>query len=195
MDVTPDKRQQARELADEYLGRGASIARAAVAPLGMVGRVVLAAGLVIWIAGPAPVWDSAPSLVPSLFLLLLLLAPGLRLLRHRRRMQLVLDDLPHLLDNFSGALQETAGVVGLPGQWRDSGRAGRSGLLATGKRCHAFYRNDLAPLRSGGKVIGQVTDALAAFAGPALMLSGLALLVGMVEIALSPIAVIFRMFN
>lgn len=195
MEVTPDKRQQARELADEYLGRGAAIARAAVNPLGLAGRLVLAAGFVIWVAGPAPFWDSAPTTPLSVFLLLLLLAPGLRLLRHRRRMQAVLEDLPALVDNLTAAMQGASGVGDLPGHWRETGRTGGSGLLTTGKRCYTFYRQDLAPLRSGpGKVVGQVTDALSAFTGPALILSGAALLVGLAEVVLSPIAVIIRLF-
>jgi hypothetical protein len=195
MEVTPDKRQRARELADEFLGRGATIARATVSPLDLAGRVALAAGLVIWIAGPAPFWHSAPSLPLSLVLLALLLAPGLRLLRHRRRMQTVLDDLPGLVDNLTSALQEgTSGVGALPGHWRDSGQPGKSGLLATGKRCYTFYRQDLGPIRAGpGRVVGQVTDALASFNAPALMLSGAALLAGIVEVILAPIAMIIRL--
>jgi hypothetical protein len=43
-------------------------------------------------------------------------------------------------------------------------------------------------------VIGEVTDVLAAFTGPALLLSGVALLAGIVEIVLSPLAVIIRLF-
>lgn len=195
MEVTPDRRHRARELADEYLGRGASIARAAVAPLGVAGRLVLAAGFVLWFAGPAPFWDSAPGIPLSAFLLLLLLAPGLRLLRHRRRMQAVLEDLPTLVDNLTAAMQGVSGVGDLPGHWRETARPGKSGLLTTGRRCYTFYRQDLAPLRNGpGNVVGQVTDALSAFTGPALMLSGAALVVGLAEVVLFPVAVIIRLF-
>ena len=194
MDVTPDKRQQARELADEYLGRGAGIARAAVGPLGTVGRVVLAAGLVIWVVGPAPFWDSAPSTAFSVLALIVLAAPGVRLLRHRRRMQAVLEDLPNLLDNLDGAVDTTNGLGELPGRWRDTGSTGRSGVLAIGKRCYTFYRQDIAPLRAGSKIIDQVTDALAAFNGLALFVSGIALLAGLVEVVVTPFAVIIRLF-
>lgn len=41
MEVTPDKGQQAREMADEFLGRGAAITRAAIKPLGIVRRLAL----------------------------------------------------------------------------------------------------------------------------------------------------------
>jgi hypothetical protein len=161
----------------------------------VAGRLVLAAGFVLWVAGPGPFWDSAPSTPLSAFLLLLLLAPGLRLLRHRRRMQVVLEDLPTLVDNLTAALQDAGGVGDLPGHWRETARPGRSGLLTAGRRCYTFYRQDLAPLRNGpGKVVGQVTDSLSAFTGPALMLSGAALLVGLAEVVLSPIAVITRLF-
>jgi hypothetical protein len=194
MDVTPDKRQQARELADEYLGRGAGIARAAVGPLGKIGRIVLAAGLVIWVAGPAPFWDSAPSTAFSVLALIVLAAPGVRLLRHRRRMQAVLDDLPMLLDNLDGAVGATNGLGELPGRWRDTGSAGKSGVLATGKRCYTFYRQDIVPLRADSKIIDQATDALAAFNGLALFVSGIALLAGLIEIVVSPVAVIIRLF-
>ena len=194
MDSAPDKRQQARELADEYLGRGAGIARSAIGPLGKVGRVVLTAGLVIWAVGPAPFWDSAPSTTFSVLALLVLAAPGVRLLRHRRRMQAVLDDLPALLDNLDGAVGATNSLGELPGRWRDTGSTGKSGVLATGKRCYTFYRQDIAPLRAGSKIIDQATDALAAFNGPALFLSGIALLAGLVEVAVSPVAVIIRLF-
>jgi hypothetical protein len=194
MDVTPDKRQQARELADEYLGRGAGIARAAVGPLGTAGKVALVAGLLIWAVGPAPFWDSAPSTTFSVLALIVLAAPGVRLLRHRRRMQAVLDDLPTLLDNLDGAVDATNGLGELPGRWRDAGSSGKSGLLATGKRCYTFYRQDIAPLRAGSKIIDQVTDALAAFNGLALLVSGIALLAGLVEVVISPVALIIRLF-
>jgi hypothetical protein len=161
----------------------------------VAGRLALAAGVVIWIAGPAPFWDGAPNVGPSVLLLLVLLAPGLRLFRHRRRMQAVLNDLPDLVDDFAGAVRGAAeGIVDLPSHWRESGRAGRSGVLGTGRRCYTFYRRDLAPLRSGpGRVVGGLTDTLAAFSGPALMLSGVALLAALAEVVLSPIAVIIRL--
>lgn len=194
MDVTPDKRRQARDLANEYLGKGAGIARAAVGPLGKIGRIVLVAGLVIWVAGPATFWDSAPSIAFSVLALIVLAAPGVRLLRHRRRMQAVLDDLPKLLGNLDGAVQATGGLGELPGRWRDTESAGKSGILATGRRCYTFYRQDIVPLRAGSKIIDQATDALAAFNGLALFVSGIALLVGLVEIVLAPIAVIIRLY-
>ena len=197
MEATPDKRQRARELADEYLGRAAPIARAAVAPLGVAGRLALAAGLVIWAAGPAPIWQGAPNTALSLLLLVILLAPGLRLLRHRRRVQAVIANLPDLLDDFTGAIRgATVGISGLPEHWRESSAPEKSGAFATGRRCYKFYRQDLAPLRSGpGRVVGEVTDALAAFSGPALILSGIALLAALAEVVLSPITVIIRLIN
>jgi hypothetical protein len=41
--------------------------------------------------------------------------------------------------------------------------------------------------------LGGLTDTLAAFSGPALMLSGVALLAALAEVVLSPIAVIIRL--
>ncbi|MCA1843124.1 MAG: hypothetical protein LC792_08010 [Actinobacteria bacterium] len=45
------------------------------------------------------------------------------------------------------------------------------------------------------RALKDLTDALGAFGGPALVLSGVALLAGIVEVVVSPIAVIIRLFN
>lgn len=193
-EATPGKARQAKDLAEEFLGRGAAIARASIKPLAIVGRVMLGAGLVIWLVGPAPFWSNAPSLAFSLVALVLLGAPGARLLRHRRRMQKVLDDLPDLIDNMAAALDQTSTAVSGLREQRRATASGRPGLLATGKRCYAFYRHDLGPLRAGpGKVVEQVTDALEAFSGPALVLSAAALGIGLLEVVLCPIAVLLRL--
>ena len=193
MDVTPDKRQQARELADEFLGRGAAIARAAIRPFGIVGRLALIGGLVIWTAWSAPIWENAPHILSSLIALAFFAFPGLRLLRHRTRMQDVLEHLPSLLDNVTSAMSATSDLGHLRNSWRQSGEAARGGILGTGKRCLSFYRNDLASLRQGNKLLDQVNDALTAFSAPALMLSGLATVLGVVFLVLSPVAVLLRL--
>jgi hypothetical protein len=194
MEVTPDKRQQARELADEFLGRGAAIARAAIRPLGVVGRLALIAGLVIWVAWPAPFWENEPHILFSLIALAFFAFPGVRLLRHRTRMQDVLENLPTLLDNVTSAMSMATGDLGdLRSSWRQSGESVRGGILGTGKRCLSFYRNDLAPLRQESKLMDQVNDALTAFGGPALMLSGLATVLAVVFLVFSPIAVLLRL--
>lgn len=196
MEVTPDKRQQARELADEFLGRGAAIARAAIRPLGVVGRLALIAGLVIWVAWSAPFWANAPHILSSLIALAFFTFPGVRLLRHRTRMQDVLENLPTLLDNVTSAMSVATGDLGdLRSGWRQSGESAKGGILGTGKRCLSFYRNDLAPLRQGNKLMDQVNDALTAFGAPALMLSGLATMLGLAFLVLSPIAVLLRLIN
>jgi hypothetical protein len=184
-------------MADEFLGRGAGIARAAVGPLGAVGRVVVAAGVVLWVMGPAPIWESRPSLVASLILLVLLVAPGMRLVRHRSRMRQVLDDLPTLTDKLETALQSPAARVGvLADHWGENNRAGKEGPVHSGLRAWRFYRDDIRPLREGpGEVIAQLTDALAAFTGSAVMVSGVALVIGVVLVVLAPISVLFRLFN
>ena len=181
-------------MADEFLGRGAAIARASIKPLGAVGRVALVAGLVVWAAGPAPIWGDPPHIVFSLIALAVLAFPGARLLRHRARMQEVLENLPTLLDNVSAALATTKDLGRVRDSWEKSGETAKAGLLGTGRRGLAFYRHDIAPLRDGpGKVAGQVTDLLEAFSAPALFLSAIALLLGVVVIALSPIAVLIRL--
>lgn len=207
MEVTPDdptvatgsteaaKRQLAREMADEFLGRGATIARASIKPLGIAGRLALIGGLVVWGAGPAPFWDNPPDIIFSLIALAFFAFPGVRLLRHRARMHEVLENLRTLLDNLTAALAVTTGdLSGVRDSWRKSGKTAKPGLFGTGKRCLDFYRNDIAPLREGpGKVVEQVTDLLAAFSAPALFLSGIALLLAIILIALSPIAVLVRL--
>ena len=196
MEVTPDKRQQARELADEFLGRGAAIARAAIRPLGVVGRLTLIAGLVIWVAWSAPFWENAPHILSSLIALAFFAFPGVRLLRHRTRMQDVLENLPTLLDNVTSAMSVATGELGdLRSGWRQSGEAAGGGIFGTGRRCLSFYQNDLAPLRQGNKLMDQVNDALTAFGAPALMLSGLATVMGLVFLVLSPIAVLLRVIT
>ncbi len=181
-------------MADEFLGRGAHLARAAITPLGLLGRASLAAGLLIWVAGPAPFWDRRPSVVFSVLALVVLAFPGVRLLRHRGRLQPMLEDLPGLTDKLSRALEEsTTGLSTLSGRWRERRDTGKRGILAAAKWWYRLYREVLAPLRAGpGRVVGQVTDVLAAFSAPALILSGIALVLGLMEIILCPVAVIVR---
>lgn len=189
-----DRRQLAREMADEFLGRGAAIARASIKPLGFVGRLALIAGLVIWLAGPSPLWENRPHIVASLICLAFFAFPGVRLLRHRARMQEVLENLPTLLDDLTGAMSTVTEVGGLGSKWRQTGESAKPGLVGTSKRCINFYRNDLAPFRQGpGAVIEHVTDALTAFGGPALMLSGIAVVLGIAFVILSPVAVVIRL--
>lgn len=189
-----NRRQLARELADEFLGRGAAVARASIKPLGFLGRVALIAGVVIWLAGPSPLWENRPHILSSLICLALFAFPGVRLLRHRARMQEVLENLPTLLDDLTRAMSTVSEAGGLGTKWRQSGESAKPGLLGTGRRTINFYRNDLAPFRDGpGTVIEHVTDALAAFAGPALMLSGIAVVLGLVFVILSPVAVVIRL--
>ena len=189
-----DRQQLAREMADEFLGRGAAIARASIKPLGFVGRLALIAGLVIWLAGPSPLWENRPHILSSLICLAFFTFPGVRLLRHRARMQEVLDDLPTLLDDLASAMSTVTEAGGLGSKWRQRGESAKPGLIGTGKRCISFYRNDLAPFRDGpGAVVEHVTDALAAFGGPALVLSGIAVLLGIVFVVLSPVAVVIRL--
>lgn len=188
-----DRRQQAREMADEFLGRGAAIARASIKPLGFVGRLALIAGLVIWLAGPSPLWENRPHIVSSVICLAFFACPGVRLLRHRARMQDVLENLPTLLDDLTAAMSTLSDAGGLVSKWRQSGETARPGLIGTGRRCFNFYRNDLAPFREGpGAVIERVDDALSAFGGPAIVLSGIAVVLGIVFVALSPVAVVIR---
>ncbi|HKY76723.1 MAG TPA: hypothetical protein VJS45_11305 [Acidimicrobiia bacterium] len=206
MDVTPDdptvaagataadRRRLAREMADEFLGRGAAIARASIKPLGFFGRLALIAGLVIWLAGPSPLWENRPHIVSSLICLAFFALPGLRLLRHRTRMQEVLENLPTLLDDLTRAMSTVTEAGGLASKWRQSGESAKPGVVGTGKRTINFYRNDLAPFRQGpGAVIEHVNDALAAFAGPALVLSGIAVLLGLAFVVLCPVAVVIRL--
>ena len=189
-----DRQQLAREMADEFLGRGAAIARASIKPLAFLGRVALIAGLVIWLAGPSPLWENRPHIVSSLICLAFFTFPGVRLLRHRARMQEVLDNLPTLLDDLTTAMSTVTEAGGLGSKWRQSGESSKPGLVGTGKRCISFYRNDLAPFREGpGAVIEHVNDALTAFGGPALVLSGIAVLLGIAFVVLSPIAVVIRL--
>ena len=189
------RRRLAREMADEFLGRGAGIARASIRPLGVVGRVVLIAGLVVWTAGPSPLWDNPPHIVFSLVVLAVLVFPGVRLLRHRARMQEVLENLPALLDNVSAALAARNDLGRMREGWRTSGETGKAGRrFGTPRRWISFYRNDIRPLRQGpGKIVGQVTDALEAFSPPALILSGIALLLGAFIVLVAPIAVLIRL--
>ena len=188
------KRRLAREMADEFLGRGAGIARASIRPLGVVGRVALIAGLVVWTAGPSPLWDNPPHIVFSLVVLAVLVFPGVRLLRHRARMQEVLENLPTLLDNVSAALAARSDLGRVRDGWRRSGETRKAGRFGNARRWVSFYRNDIRPLRQGpGKIVGQVTDALEAFSPPALILSGIALLLGAVIVLVSPLAVLIRL--
>lgn len=188
------KRRLAREMADEFLGRGAGIVRASIRPLGVVGRVVLIAGLVVWAAGPAPLWDNRPHIVFSLVALAVLAFPGVRLLRHRARMQEVLENLPTLLDNVSAALAARNDLGQLRHGWRTSGETRKAGRFGAVRRWVSFYRNDVRPLRQGPtKIVGQVTDLLEAFSAPALILSGIALLLGAVIVLVSPLAVLIRL--
>jgi hypothetical protein len=190
----PDKRQLAREMAEEFLGRGAGIARASIKPLGILGRVALVAGLVIWVAGPAPFWENAPHMLSGLLTLALFAFPGVRLLRHQARMRTVLEDLPTLLDNVTGAMSTMTGTGDLRARWSRSGEAAKGGLVGSARRALSFYRNDLAPLRQGPhKLVGQVNDALSAFGAPALALSGIASLLAVVLLVLCPIAVVVRL--
>ena len=109
-------------------------------------------------------------------------------------MQEVLDNLPTLLDDLTTAMSTVTEAGGLGSKWRQSGESSKPGLVGTGKRCISFYRNDLAPFRDGpGAVIEHVNDALTAFGGPALVLSGIAVLLGIAFVVLSPIAVVIRL--
>lgn len=189
-----DRRQLAREMADEFLGRGAGIARASIKPLGVIGRLALIAGLVLWLAGPAPFWENPPHIVFSLFALGFFVFPGVRLLRHRARMREVLESLPTLLDDLTGAMSTLSDAGDLGSQWRRSAESAKPGLLGTGKRVINFYRTDLAAFRQGpGNVIGHVSDALTAFGAPALFLTGIAVLLAVVFLLVSPVAVVARL--
>lgn len=191
----PDRRQIAQEMATEFLGRGAGIARASIKPLGVLGRLALVAGIVIWIVGPAPFWDNSPHMLSSLLALAFFAFPGVRLLRHQARMRTVLEDLPTLLDNVTSAISTTPGDMGdLRVRWRQSGESAKGGLVGAGKRAMNFYRNDLGPLRQGPhKLVGQVNDALTAFGAPTLTLSGVAALMAVAILVLCPIAVVVRL--
>lgn len=207
MDVTPGKqepvteapvestRSRARELADEILGRGAAIARAAIGPLGVASRVAVVAGLVVWAALPAPWWESPPHLVFALVALFVLVLPGIRLRRHRARMQAALEGLPSMLAEVEGALRSMPGSLeDLSRRWQ-GGAAGRTGIVGTGRRCWRFYREGIAPLReqSPGAALGKLNDAISAFAGPALVLSGIALAMALALVLAAPIAVVVRL--
>lgn len=161
------------------------LARRLARPVGIVGRIGLVAGVVVWLLLPAPVWPDRPPWWSSAVSLVVLCAPGGWLMFHRWWLDRAFVRASEL------APAATATALNTYARIRGTGEPGDDAAAAGGRvrRAWRFYRGTISPLQ------GHVSDALgitAPFRPYTLFTSGVALVLTLVLLLCIPVALLLR---
>lgn len=172
---------------EELVGRASVLARRLARPLGIAGRIGLAAGVVVWLLLPAPVWPDRPPWWSSAVALVVLCAPGLWLVFHRWWLDRAFVRATELAPAATATALQTYARVRAPRSSRAAGpdEASRGRV----RRAWTFYRETVSPLR------GHVSDALGVtlpLRPLALVTSGVALALTVVLLVCIPVALVLR---
>lgn len=180
---------------EELVGRASVLARRLARPVGIAGWIALAAGAVVWLILPAPVWPDRPPWWSSAASLVVLCAPGGWLLFHRWWLDRAFVRAAELAPAATATALQTYAMVqssrsrGAGDPDRGAGQADEEPVGRL-RRAWRFYRGTVSPLRS------HVSDALGVTAPLrplALMTSGVALLLTLALLVCVPIAVVVRL--
>lgn len=166
---------------DDLVGRASVLARRLARPLGLIGAIGLAAGVVVWVLLPAPIWSDRPPWWSSMVLLALLVAPGLWLRFHRRWLDRAFVR--------AAELAPAATATALATYERVRSRPTQQGSGGAARRAWRFYRETVSPLRS------HVADALGVtlpLRPLALATSGVAIVLTIVLCLCIPVALVVR---
>lgn len=175
---------------EELIGRVSVLARRLARPVGIAGRIAVVAGMAVWFLLSAPVWPDGPPWWSSAVSLVVLSAPGLWLLFHRRWLDRAFTRASELAPAATAtALQtyERVRTSRVPRSASASGPEERPGGRM--QRAWRFYRGTVSPLR------GHVSDALGVtlpFRPYILATSGVALVLTVVLLICVPVALLVR---
>jgi len=175
---------------EDLVGRVSVLARWLARPVGIAGRIGVVAGLAVWFLLSAPVWPDGPPWWSSAVSLVVLGAPGLWLLFHRRWLDRAFVRATELAPAATATALATYDRVRTPRTPRSSAAAGPDGAPGGRmRRAWRFYRGTVSPLR------GHVSDALGVtlpFRPYILAMSGVALILTVVLLVCVPIALVLR---
>ena len=175
---------------EELIGRVSVLARRLARPVGIAGRIGVVAGAAVWFLLSAPVWPDGPPWWSSAVSLVVLSAPGLWLLFHRRWLDRAFVRASELAPAATVTALQTYERVRTPRAPRSAPAAGPDdppgGRM---RRAWRFYRGTVSPLR------GHVSDALGVtlpFRPYILATSGVALILTVVLLVCVPLALVLR---